>query len=47
MLERMHLSAASTLPEALGMAYALLGPEAKVAAIPDGVSVIVNPSRCL
>ena len=35
------------LAEALSMAYALLGPEAKVAAIPDGVSVIVNPSRCL
>ncbi|MBS1371439.1 MAG: nickel-dependent lactate racemase [Lentisphaeria bacterium] len=47
MLEEMHLLAASTLDEALARAFAITGPRSRVAVIPDGVSVIVKPSRCL
>ncbi len=40
MLGEMHLLAASSIDEALGMAFERCGAEAKVAVIPDGVSVI-------
>jgi nickel-dependent lactate racemase len=40
MLNRMHLHTASTLPEALEAAFGIMGSEASVAVIPDGVSVI-------
>lgn len=42
MLRDMHLHAASTLGEALNQAYALVGADASVAVIPDGVSVIAK-----
>ncbi|MDD3886207.1 MAG: nickel-dependent lactate racemase [Victivallaceae bacterium] len=42
MLNEMHLHAASTLAEALGEATRLVGKSARVAVIPDGVSVIVE-----
>ena len=40
MLAQMHLRAASSLDEALALADRLVGPQAKIAVIPDGVSVI-------
>ncbi len=42
MLEAMHLKTASTIEEALEMAGEIVGKEAKVAVIPDGVSVIAE-----
>ena len=42
MLHAMHLLAASSIDEALAKAFELCGPDAKVAAIPDGVSVIAR-----
>ncbi len=42
MLHAMHLTAASSVDEALAKAFELCGPDAKVAAIPDGVSVIAR-----
>ena len=41
----MHLKAAHTLDEALKLAFGTAGPEAKVAVIPDGVSVIARKQR--
>lgn len=38
----MHMEVASTLQEALEMAFQKVGPEAKVAVLPDGVSVIAS-----
>lgn len=38
----MHMRAASTLPDALRMAEELVGPQASITVIPDGVSVIVR-----
>ena len=40
MLNKMHLRTASTLPEALEAAFGIMGSDASVAVIPDGVSVI-------
>ena len=40
MLQDMHLQTASSINEALEKAFAITGKEAKVAVIPDGVSVI-------
>ena len=40
MLQNMHLQTASSINEALEKAFAITGKEAKVAVIPDGVSVI-------
>lgn len=40
MLRAMHLRTAETLEEALAQADSIVGPEAKIAVIPDGVSVI-------
>ena len=42
MLRDMHLRTASSLGEALEQAYALVGANASVAVIPDGVSVIAK-----
>ena len=42
MLRKMHLRTASSLDEALKQAYALVGADARVAVIPDGVSVIAK-----
>lgn len=42
MLREMHLEAASSLKEALDMAIGYVGDGAKVAVIPDGVSVIAR-----
>lgn len=38
----MHMQAAATLPEALRMAEAIVGPHAGITVVPDGVSVIVR-----
>ena len=38
----MHLDTASTLDEALRKAFSLVGANASVAVIPDGVSVIAE-----
>ena len=40
MLQNMHLQTASSISEALERAFAIAGKDAKVAVIPDGVSVI-------
>lgn len=40
MIRRMKMDAASSLEEALEMAYQMVGKTAKVAVIPDGVSVV-------
>lgn len=40
LLKSMHLQCASTIQEALEKAFAITGKEAKIAVIPDGVSVI-------
>ncbi len=45
MLHAMHLLAASSIDEALAKAFELCGPDAKVAAIPDGVSVIARKKQ--
>jgi len=42
MLRAMHLRTASSLPEALELADAALGRDARIAVIPDGVSVIAE-----
>ncbi len=42
LLESMHLGTASTLDEALRKAFSLVGANASVAVIPDGVSVIAE-----
>lgn len=42
MLEAMHLNTASSLEEALKKAFSLVGADASVAVIPDGVSVIAG-----
>jgi nickel-dependent lactate racemase len=42
MVRAMHMEHAATLPEALDRAFAIKGRDAKVAVIPDGVSVIVG-----
>ena len=42
MIEAMHMRHASTIEEALATAFKLKGAAAKVAVIPDGVSVIVK-----
>ncbi|MFA6930461.1 MAG: nickel-dependent lactate racemase [Lentisphaeria bacterium] len=42
MIQAMHMQAASTLDEALALARKQSGPAAKVAVIPDGVSVIAR-----
>lgn len=40
MLEAMHMKTASSLPEAIEMASAIVGGDSRIAVIPDGVSVI-------
>jgi len=45
MLEAMHLKTASTLDEAYEKAIGIVGPEAKTAVIPDGVSVIAKKQQ--
>lgn len=40
MLESMHMKTASSLPEAIEMASAIVGGDSRIAVIPDGVSVI-------
>lgn len=42
MIKSMHMEHASTFEEALKRAYEIKGKDAKVAVIPDGVSVIVR-----
>ncbi|HPY89653.1 MAG TPA: nickel-dependent lactate racemase [Lentisphaeria bacterium] len=42
MVRRMHLQPASSAEEALGMAFARQGRDARVAVIPDGVAVIAE-----
>ncbi|MBP2641142.1 MAG: putative D-mannonate dehydrogenase [Firmicutes bacterium] len=42
LIESMHMRAASSLEEAMIMAEELVGKEAKITVIPDGVSVIVK-----
>ncbi|MBC2580130.1 nickel-dependent lactate racemase [Clostridium sp. DJ247] len=42
MIKNMHMEHASTFEEALKRAYVIKGKDAKVAVIPDGVSVIVR-----
>lgn len=44
-IRNMHMEPATTLPEALKKAYAMTSTSAKVAVIPDGVSVIVHPEQ--
>lgn len=44
MLQAMHLKTARSLDEALAQATALTGRDARIAVIPDGVSVIATPS---
>lgn len=41
-IKNIHMQHASTVSEALTKAYAIMGKDAKVAVIPDGVSVIVS-----
>ena len=38
----LHMEPAKTVDEALARAYEIMGRDAKVAVIPDGLSVIVN-----
>ena len=45
MLRNMHLRTASSLEEALKQASALVGADARIAVIPDGVSVIAKKSE--
>ncbi len=45
MLREMKLETASTLEEALARAFELCGPKARVAVIPDGVSVIAAKQK--
>ena len=45
MLEAMHLKTADSLEEAFHKALGIVGPEAKTAVIPDGVSVIAAKLR--
>jgi nickel-dependent lactate racemase len=40
LLKTMQLQVASTVEEALAMAYEKVGRDAKIAVIPDGVSVV-------
>ena len=42
MIKNMHMKHASSFEEALQMAFDIKGKDAKVAVIPDGVSVIVK-----
>ena len=42
MLREMHLHTSSSIGEALALAFGLCGEAAKVAVIPDGVSVIAE-----
>lgn len=42
MVKNMYMKAAETLEEALAMAQAIVGAQASIIVIPDGVSVIVN-----
>ena len=44
MLQAMHLETASSLPEALARADEIVGADARIAVIPDGVSVISEPA---
>ena len=44
MLQAMHLHTASSLPEALARADEIAGATARIAVIPDGVSVIAEPA---
>ena len=44
MLRSMGLGAASTLEDGIAQACAAAGPGARIAAIPDGVSVVVEPN---
>ena len=41
-IRAMHLTPASTLDEALAIARGIVGPQARIAVIPDGVSVVVT-----
>ena len=43
MLQAMHLETASSLPEALARADEIVGADARISVIPDGVSVISEP----
>ena len=44
MLQAMHMETASSLPEALARADEIAGADARIAVIPDGVSVISEPA---
>ena len=44
LIENMYFMAARTLPEAMTKAEGIVGAQAKVTVIPDGVSVIVEPA---
>ena len=45
LIEDMHMTYAESLEEALRMAKEIKGEDAKVAFVPDGVSVIVNKKK--
>lgn len=45
LIEDMHMTYAASLDEALNMAKEIKGEDAKVAFVPDGVSVIVNKKK--
>lgn len=45
LIEDMHMTYAETLDEALAMAREIKGEDAKIAFVPDGVSVIVNKKK--
>lgn len=45
LIEDMHMTYAETLDEALAMAREIKGEDAKIAFVPDGVSVIVNKQK--
>ena len=45
LIEDMHMTYAETLEEALAMAREIKGEDAKIAFVPDGVSVIVNKKK--
>ncbi len=42
LIKNMHMQQANTFEEALNKAYDIMGKDAKVAVIPDGVAVIVS-----
>ena len=45
LIEDMHMTYAENIEEALRMAKEIKGEDAKIALVPDGVSVIVNKKK--